>query len=86
VTLIFLKTGLILGALVLNMSWFLMIAKVRRREPAALRWSEHSMLKVCRLYREHYPGGKLVVLHWIALPWAVGFFLMVSYLQLFQRR
>ena len=85
-TLIFLKTGLVVGALVLNISWFLMIAKVRRRETAALRWSEHSRLKVCNLYRKHYPGSRLIVLYWIALPWAVGFFVVVSYLQFFQRR
>ena len=81
----FLVAGFAACLLTLNVSWFLMLSRVRRREPD-LPWWTRSTWKVCSLYRRYYPGSKVVWLHWIAMLGADLFFVAGCYLESFQRR
>lgn len=72
--------GLVVCGLVANISWFLMLEKVKEREPA-VSWWERSILKIHRLYRLHYPDGKLVWIHYSAILGALS--ILLAFLSVF---
>jgi TM2 domain-containing membrane protein YozV len=48
-----------------------MLEKVQEREPG-LSWWERSIPKVHKLYRLHYPDGKLIWIHYCGILGAVS--------------